>query len=113
MVDPPGTPEQRYAMVVASLRSRAGISTTVPRKRGLGSTALCINDKIFATLSAQGQFVVKLPRRRVAELVLAGRGTHLEVSHGQPMHEWFVAGPELDSEWLSLAEEALTFVDTG
>lgn len=106
-------PEQRYARVVAKLRSRPGVSVTVPRKRGLGSTALCINDKIFAMLSSKDQLVVKLPRERVDALIAAGHGTHFELSHGQPMHEWFVAGVGLEEEWLSLAEEALAFVGTG
>ena len=106
-------PEHRYAQVVARLRSRPGVSVTVPRKRGLGSTALCINDKIFAMLSSKEEFVVKLPKARVDELVAAPRGTRFELSHGQPMHEWFVAGAGFEDEWSSLAEEALSFVGAG
>jgi hypothetical protein len=103
-------PEQRYATIVAVMRSRPGIRVAVARKRGFGPTALCINDKIFAMLSSKGQLVVKLPKSRVAELILAGRGAHYERSHGQPMHEWFVAGVGMEEGWLSLAEEALSFV---
>jgi hypothetical protein len=33
----------------------------------------------------------------------------LELGHGQSMKEWFVAGVGLDENWLSLAEEALSF----
>jgi hypothetical protein len=106
-------PEQHYARIVAKLRAQPGVSVIVPRKRGLGSTALCINDKIFAMLSSKDQLVVKLPRKRVGALIAAGRGTHFELSHGQPMQEWFVAGAGLEEEWLSLAEEALSFVGAG
>ncbi len=56
---------------------------------------------------------MNLPRERVEALVAAGRGAHFELSHGQPMHEWFVAGAGLEEEWLSLAEEALSFVGSG
>jgi hypothetical protein len=103
-------PARRYAIVVASLRTRPGVSITTPKKRGLGSKALCVNEKIFAMLSSTEQLVVKLPKPRVATLILAGRGSHFELSHGQPMQEWFVAGPGTEQEWLSLAEEALAFV---
>ena len=104
------SPEQLYASIVSELQCRASVSVTVPRKRGLGSTALCVNDKIFAMLTSKGQLVVKLPKQRVAELLLAGRGMRFELSHGQPLREWFVAGVGLEQEWGSLAEEALTFV---
>jgi hypothetical protein len=107
------TPEQRFAHVVAKLCSRPGVSVTVPRKRGLGSTALCINDKIFAILSSKEEFVVKLPKARVDELVAAARGTRFELNHGQPMQGWFVAGGGLEEEWLSLAEEALSVIGAG
>jgi hypothetical protein len=102
-------PEERYAAVTAIMKSRAGIKVTVPKKRGL-SSALCINDKIFAMFSPKGQLVVKLPKERVRALTLAGRGSYFEWSHGQPMQEWFVAGLGLDDEWLCLAKEALLFV---
>ena len=42
------SPADRYALLVAALTSRTGVSVTASRKKGLGSTALCVNDKIFA-----------------------------------------------------------------
>jgi hypothetical protein len=103
--------EHRYALLVAALTSRTGVSVTASRKKGFGSTALCVNEKIFAMLSSKEQFVVRLPRERVDALVAAGHGTYFELGHGRSMKEWFVAGVDLDESWLSLAEEALSFAE--
>jgi hypothetical protein len=103
------TAEHRYALLVAALTSRPGISVTAPRKKGFGSAALCVNDKIFAMLSSKEQFVVRLPKERVDALVADRHGAYFEPGHGRSMKEWFVAGVGLDESWLSLAEEALSF----
>jgi hypothetical protein len=71
---------------------------------------LCINGAIFAAVSAQKQLLLRLPRSRVAELVLAGRGNLLELTHGNPMREWLVVADVPDDRLLRLAEEALAFV---
>jgi len=104
------TLDQRYAQLVATFMSRRGVSMTIARKRGFGSKALCINGEIFAMHSSREQFVVKLPAERVKALVSSGHGTHFELSHGRPMQEWFVAGSGPQEDWLSLAEEALSYV---
>ena len=103
------TPERRYAQLVTTLTSRPGVTIAVVRKRGLGATALCVDDRIFAALSAGQRLVVKLPRERVDDLVAAGRGAHFEPFHGRPMREWFIASQGQERDWLSLAEEALSF----
>jgi hypothetical protein len=103
------TPEHRYAQLVAALTSQPSVTVRVVRKRGLGSTALCVADKIFAVLSSTGQLVVKLDKGRVDALVAAGGGARFEPFHGRPMQEWFVAGLGQEKDWLPLAEEALSF----
>jgi hypothetical protein len=103
------TPEHRYAQLVATLRSRRDVTVTAVRKRGLGSTALCVGGRIFAVLSSSEQLVVKLAKERVDVLVAAGRGARFEPFHGRPMQEWFVAGVGEERDWLALAEEALAF----
>jgi hypothetical protein len=104
------TAERRYAQLVATLTSRRpSVTATAVRKRGLGSTALCVHGRIFASLSSTEQLVVKLAKERVDALVAAGCGARFEPSHGRPMHEWFVAGLGHEKDWLSLAEEALSF----
>jgi hypothetical protein len=103
------TPEQRYAQLVATLTSRPGVTVTGVRKRGLGSTALCVDGGRFAVLSSSEQLVVKLTKERVDALVTGGRGEHFEPFHGRPMQEWFVVGLGHEKDWLSLAEDALSF----
>lgn len=109
----PVTAEHRYAQLVATLASHASVTGKVVRKRGLGSTALCVDDTIFAVLSASGQLVVKLDQRRVEALVADGSGAHFEPFDGRPMQEWFVAGVGHEKDWLRLAEEALSLAKGG
>jgi hypothetical protein len=67
--------------------------------------ALKVNGRIFALLSSKGEFVVKLSRERVVELVGAGRGIAFDPGHGRVMKQWLVvtAGPK---SWIPLAQEA-------
>ncbi len=77
--------------------------------QGFGSRALRVGGKIFAMLSTRDQFVVKLPRVRVAELVRQGYADYFRPSRDQPMREWSVITTERLS-WLKLAREACAFV---
>jgi hypothetical protein len=104
------TPSHRYAQLVATLTTRPGVAETAVRKKGLGALAVCVDERMFAALSSDEQLVVRLPRQRVEELIAYGRGARFVPGHGQPMQEWFVAAPGTEVDWLSLAEEALSFV---
>ena len=77
--------------------------------KGFGSRALKVKKKIFAMMSSKGQFVVKLPSARAAELVALARATYFDPGHGRPMKEWVVVtgGVRL---WAPLAKEARDFV---
>jgi hypothetical protein len=77
--------------------------------KGFGASALKVNGKIFAMTSARGQFVVKLPRERVAELVRAGKGELFDTGGGRKMKEWLAT----DAPSLPLAREALRYVRGG
>jgi hypothetical protein len=68
--------------------------------------ALKVNGKIFAMMSSKGGFVVKLPKERVSELVLSGRGALFDPGRGWLMKQWLVvtAGHKF---WVPLAREAL------
>lgn len=103
------TPEHRYAQLVETLASHSSVTVAAVRKRGLGSTALCVGGRIFAVLSWSEQLVVRLAKERVDALVAAGRGARFEPFHGRPMQEWFESGLGQETDWLSLAEEALSF----
>jgi len=61
-------------------------------KKGFGSGALKANGKIFAMVSSQGAFVVKLPKERVDELVAFGKGERFDPGHGRAMKEWIAVG---------------------
>jgi hypothetical protein len=75
---------------------------------GFGRSALRYHGKIFA-MFVRGQLVVKLPERRVDELVGAGNGTRFDANKGTPMREWFAVGPMCPVPWAKLAAEALDF----
>jgi hypothetical protein len=67
------SPTERSALLVADLLPRPGVSTTWPSKRGMGSSALCLNDCIFAMLNSKLRLVVKLPKQRVSRHALFRR----------------------------------------
>lgn len=80
-------------------------------RRGFGSGALKVNGKIFAMVSSQDEFVVKLPKARVDELLEAGIGKRFEPGPGRVMKEWLAMQRETKTaSWLDLAREARRFV---
>lgn len=99
------TPEERFSVLAASYASTPHV--TLPGEgRGFGSAALRTDGKIFAML-VRGALVVKLPKRRVDELVRAGEGTPFDANKGRPMKEWLRLDPRSELAWASLAREAL------
>jgi hypothetical protein len=72
------------------------------------NNVLSVKGKIFAMLS-RGQFVAKLPKERVDELVRAGTGKHFDPGRGRLMKEW-VAVEAGRAPWVELAHEAYRFV---
>ena len=103
------SPEERFAKIVTSLKRSPKVSVGASKK-GFGSAALCVGEKIFAMMSAKGGFVVKLPKERVDALVALGVGSRFEPARGRVMKEWLVVDPASEKNWLSLAREALKFV---
>jgi hypothetical protein len=75
--------------------------------KGFGRSALQFNGKIFVMLTSQAQFVVKLSRERVAQLVEQNQGQHFDPGHGRMMMDWLVV-PSSSARWLELAKEAHT-----
>ena len=114
MSQPPNTPEDRFAAIVAALTS-GNPDVTPPTdgpqsKQGFGASELKVHGKIFAML-VRGQLVVKLPRARVDALVAAAQGERFDPRHdGRLMKEWLVVAPASAEGWLPLAREALAFV---
>lgn len=60
----------------------------------------------------RGRLVVKLPKERVDEMVVAGMAERFDPGHGRLMKEWasFRSG---ESDWVRLAREAYDFVKKG
>ena len=101
------TPAERYAKLVQHFLRQPGVTL---EGKGFGSSSLRVGGSIFALLSSRGEFVVKLPRRRVDELVAAGEGQRFDPGHRRLMKEWFALQPGSRRDWASLAGEALEFV---
>jgi hypothetical protein len=101
------SPEERYAVLVRAFLRKPGVTQD---GKGFGSTSLKVKGKIFALFSSRGEFVVKLPRRRVDELIAAGKGHRFDPGHGRLMKEWFAVRSNSSEDWTRLAGEALTFV---
>ncbi len=109
------SPEERFASVVEELLGTPGVIPPQdgPGRKGFGSAALKIHNKIFAMLVGD-RLVVKLPKRRVDALIAAGDGERFDPKkNGQLMKEWVVIEPASKVEWLALAKEALEFVASG
>ena len=107
MTSPSLSPDEKFAALadVVSNNSAAVLS----EKKGFGSGTLTIDAKIFALLSKE-RLVVKLPRRRVDELIAAGCGARFDPGHGRLMKEWIAIDRECATPWLEFAQEAMAFV---
>jgi hypothetical protein len=93
--------DPRFARIVARFSKEPDVSYG---GKGFGSSALKCDGKIFAMMSSQGKFVVKLSKPRVEQLVRARKGAYFDPGHGRLMKEWLeVAESGL---WPELAQEA-------
>ncbi len=83
----------------------------VEQGSGFGAVpGLRVGRKIFAML-CRGELVVKLPRTRVDQLVVAGAAARFDARRdGRLMKEWATIPVEHGDEWDRLADEALEFV---
>jgi hypothetical protein len=102
--------DTRFVKVVEALQGEPGVSYGGNGSQRFGHTALKAGGKIFAMVSSAGNFVVKLPAHRVAELEQAGVGMRFQAGKSRPMKEWFALNPLSKKPWLPLAKEALRFV---
>lgn len=98
--------ERGFAKVIRAFGTDQRV--TVGEGKGFGSGGLKVDGKLFALVSSRGEFVAKLPKQRVAELVAQGKGVPFDPGHGRLTKEW-IAMRE-GSEFLALAREARKFV---
>ena len=108
----PRTADERFASLVQRFLGEPGVTPPEAEAgaRRFGSDALKVDGRIFAMVT-NGTLVVKLPARRVSELLEAGEGASFDGGKGRPMKEWLTVDPASDDErWRELANEALAFV---
>lgn len=94
-----------FAAVVSEFAHEKGVTQ---KKMFSSNNVLAINGKIFA-MFVKGQFVAKLPKASVDNLVATGIGEHFDPGHGRLMKEW-IAMNGREHEWVALARNALEFV---
>jgi len=99
--------DPRFASVVAAVAGKGGV--TRESRQGFGSGALKVKGKIFAMMTPGAEFVVKIPKARVDELVNQGVGERFEPGPGRVMKEWLALDGYSD-RWTELANEAYQFV---
>ena len=99
--------DERYADLVAEFLGRPNVTQ---EGKGFGSSALKVDGRIFAMLTGRSEFVVKLPRQRVEQLIAGGGGVAFDAGKGRPMKEWLVLAASSALDWNALTEEALAFV---
>lgn len=112
-MNPPDRPNADYvfASIVSALGDQPGVLKPDPPEpcgQRFGSSALRVNGRILAMVS-RGRIVLKLPARRVAELIAAGQGEPYDAGKGRPLKEWVCLEPNQGANWLGLATEALEF----
>jgi hypothetical protein len=67
--------------------------------------------KMFAMLN-KGNYVVKLPKERVSELLNSGEGQPYDPGNGRIMKEWVIIPIEYSDKWIEFASEAKEFAKT-
>jgi hypothetical protein len=103
----PAEIDPRFESVVKAFAKDRSVSRE--SRKGFGSGALKVNGKIFAMMSSNDKFVVKLSKKLVDELVRSGNGERFDPGHGRVMKEWVVVTAD-KVKWIELAKEAYDFV---
>jgi hypothetical protein len=70
--------------------------------------SLKIRKKMFAMFN-KGNYVVKLPKERVTELINSGEGQPYDPGNGRIMKEWVIIPEESSDRWIDYATEAKEF----
>jgi hypothetical protein len=67
------------------------------------------NRKMFVMLN-KGRFIVKLPEKRVQEILSTEKGLPYDPGTGKHMKEWVIIPLTSEENWIDYAQEAKEFV---
>jgi hypothetical protein len=95
--------DQRWQALTEEFLGEQGVTL----ERAFGRMSLMVDGKLFASAGPRG-LLIKVSAERVAQLIRLGDAGEFRSGAGRVMREWAVATPE--SDWSSLAAEALEFV---
>jgi TfoX/Sxy family transcriptional regulator of competence genes len=73
--------------------------------------SLKIRKKMFAMIQ-KSNYVLKLPKERVEELISSGEGLPYDPGNGRIMKEWVIIPEEQMDKWIEYASEAKEFAKT-
>ncbi|MHA2035799.1 MAG: hypothetical protein ACW98X_05160 [Promethearchaeota archaeon] len=73
--------------------------------------SLKIRKKMFAMFQ-KSNYVLKLPKERVEELISSGEGLPYDPGNGRIMKEWVIIPEEQMDKWIEYASEAKEFAKT-
>ncbi len=96
MIHLPVTTKERFAEIVETLISDAGVTFGSPHEKGFESSALKTENKSFA-MRCEGRFVVKLPGKRVVALITSGDGIRFGSGAGRLTKKWVSVEPTSES----------------
>ena len=71
--------------------------------------SLKIHRKMFAMFNKNEEFVLKLPKARVSELIKTGIGMPYDPGNGKIMKEWVIIPNTISEKWIEMANEAKNF----
>ena len=107
-----GEAQALFERLVSGFGGDPSVTPPTGKSGGFGASAWRVDGKIFAMLS-NGRLVVKLPARRVEELIETGTGERFDPGHGRLMREWVTLATSHGPQWPSVAAEARRFVGRG
>jgi len=102
------TPEAIFQRLVEAEVGRPSVSVG----KMFGSPVLKVEGKVFAML-VKGRLVVKLPGKRVDDLLLLGLGEPFDPGHGKASKEWIAVDANGSRRWGPLVDEAREFAIAG
>ncbi|MFW9821773.1 MAG: hypothetical protein ACFFE4_02495 [Candidatus Thorarchaeota archaeon] len=73
--------------------------------------SLKIKKKMFV-MYQKGNYVVKLPKERVLDLISSGEGVPYDAGTGRIMKEWVIISKDHSDKWIDYAKEAKKFAKT-